>query len=95
MSNSQDLNKMVSRYRTLRARKDKIDRELDELKASIIDYLEDSGIHESEVCHVGKTEVKFVESSRKSLDRSAISKVFGSDLSQFERTTSFIRLYVK
>lgn len=93
--NQTDIAKMVSRYRTLRTRKDKIDKELSELKDQIIEYLEESGIQASETLQVGKASIKFVESSRTTLNRSAIVEVFGENLSQFETVTPFTRLYVK
>lgn len=87
--------KKVARYRTLRARREKLDSEIKELQSDIIEYLEEAGVGPSEPITIGKATVKFAECSRSSLDKSLLVPVLGQDLSQFEKVSYFQRLYIK
>lgn len=90
----EEIQELVNTMRSLKTMKAEIEAELSNIQGELMTFLKDDGYEEKQAFIGNDFIIKWGTCNRSTFDRSKLEAVLGSDLSDFQKFSSFDRLYV-
>ena len=91
---NEEIQELVNTMRSLKTMKAEIDAEISAIQNELMTFLKDEGYEEKQAFIGSDFILKWGTCNRSTFDRSKLEKVLGSDLSDFQKFSSFDRLYI-
>ncbi len=90
----EELGGLISDLRQLKAMKSEVEAEISSIQTEILCYLKSEGYEASQECIGSDFIVKWNTCKRSSFDKKKLEEVLGSNISEFQTTSTYERLYV-
>ena len=93
--NKNELRSAIAKYRKLQAEKAQLDKDLEDVKQEIFDYLDYNDIQPKEKVTGQNFVLSFSLVPRYNFDKELLIEALGDDLTPYQNMTEYRRLYIK